>query len=151
MKHQLTFILLSVALLLVSACGRPIPPDWAVPYMELFNQEAHVRGVDADAFDTEFVIVETIEGADAIIGMCYYADNRVEVEEKFWKYASDTEREILIFHELGHCALKKGHSDSGIMRPQLLNEDYYLRHRSQLLDDLFLLPRSFYVWSKGDL
>lgn len=149
MKHRITFGFLFIAVLLISACGRPIPPNWAVPYIELFNKEASLRGVEVNAFDAEFVIVEKLEGPDAVIGRCYYTDVKIAVEEEFWKYASDTAREILIFHELGHCILKKGHSTSGIMRPRLLNANHYRRNRTRFLDELFFKPRYLYIWTSG--
>jgi len=43
-----------------------------------------------------------------VVGTCYKTliGNYIKIDRKYWKYASDLQREALILHELGHC-----HSD----------------------------------------
>lgn len=50
----------------------------------------------------------------AVNGKCernsVYPD-RVFIDLDFWRKASDLEREFVVFHELGHCFLNRGHLD----------------------------------------
>jgi len=49
------------------------------------------------------------------IGNCRYRKGeprRVTVDRENWQYISDLEREYIIFHELGHCYLERGHDNS---------------------------------------
>ena len=37
--------------------------------------------------------------------------NRVYIDLDYWRNASDLEKEFVVFHELGHCFLDRGHLD----------------------------------------
>lgn len=53
--------------------------------------------------------------ATGIVGLCSHSatrDKEVIIDENFWNRSSDYEREAIIFHELGHCALERGHEDA---------------------------------------
>lgn len=81
------------------------------------------------------------------IGVCYYFTNlrAILISEKFWNDASPTKREMVVFHELGHCALNRGHNDSlspwgeqiSLMYPSLFNERQYLQNYRYYIDELF--------------
>ena len=47
----------------------------------------------------------------SILGQCLIYDdaNLIVVDSSFWKTASDFNRRSLVFHELGHCLLGRGH------------------------------------------
>lgn len=47
------------------------------------------------------------------VGTCHYSVNEVDISKEWWKdwNRSYSERIELIFHELGHCILKRGHSN----------------------------------------
>lgn len=57
------------------------------------------------------------------IGICYWISNgsrEIYIDPGFWfaPTTSELDRELLIFHELGHCDLDRGHSDPlSIMEP----------------------------------
>jgi hypothetical protein len=38
--------------------------------------------------------------------------NYIKINKKFWETASEVQRRILIFHELGHCVLDRRHDDN---------------------------------------
>lgn len=74
------------------------------------------------------------------IGVCYWmanGDREVYIDPRFWygPYTTDLDRELLIFHELGHCDLDRDHVDpSSIMEKYhigdylySLNTDYYAK------------------------
>ena len=49
------------------------------------------------------------------VGVCIsYIDGRkeIEIDSAFWNEAEDLIKEELIFHELGHCILNRGHDNT---------------------------------------
>ena len=43
----------------------------------------------------------------------------IRISKKYWKHASDLEREELVFHELGHCLLSRSHKEGDIQTGNL--------------------------------
>lgn len=67
-----------------------------------------------------YVTMEFAELPDDYVGMCYiYKSGRrkIEIDELYWKEISYNEREELILHELGHCVLDRGHSETKATHP----------------------------------
>ncbi len=51
-------------------------------------------------------------------GVCEWADNetpKITVNERIWNTLNDYDKQEVIFHELGHCILKRIHQTSEIM------------------------------------
>lgn len=51
-------------------------------------------------------------------GICEWADNetpRITINQRIWNTLSDYDRQEVIFHELGHCVLKRIHQNSEMM------------------------------------
>lgn len=69
----------------------------------------------------------------------------IVVDAEQWWRLTNTQREILIFHELGHCELGREHDrtvfETGIpttlMNPDILNPFYYLLNKKYYIDELF--------------
>lgn len=84
-------------------------------------------------------------------GACYtYSDGykEIKVNKKFWENYSTEQREVLIFHELGHCVFNLDHDNNhslycpaSVMRSYLFSDFEilycYIPNRSYYLDDLF--------------
>ncbi len=124
-------------------------------FLSTFELEAASRGfrINLDELDID-VVIEEIDD-DNVAGTCQYSPNRpnlVTIDRSFWDSASDIWREMVVFHELGHCVLGRGHREdmdengsclsiiqSGlgtcILRYNQVNRDYYI-------DELFF-PGSF--------
>jgi hypothetical protein len=79
-------------------------------------------------------------------GECRKLDDgtvQVAIQESAWENLSPNRRELVIFHELGHCVLGLGHSDFGIMRPDGGDDSDYETNRERYLDLLFnTIPRT---------
>lgn len=83
-------------------------------YFEKFEKEAAERGVNIDLAAAG--ITGTIERihAHGTVGLCNHRldqPNHVIIDINFWTAASDNSKEMIIFHELGHCYLERGHND----------------------------------------
>ncbi|MEL6987291.1 MAG: hypothetical protein AAGK97_05625 [Bacteroidota bacterium] len=122
-----------------------------IPYFERYEQEARLRGVVVD-LDAKGITgtIEDIEGAN-IAGQCSYSSHRpnhVTIDVNFWNRYSDRLREFVVFHELGHCDLLRGHREDvfvnlgtcvSIMRSGTGNciDNYHTQTRELYLDELF--------------
>ena len=103
-------ILIGLGLLLIGCDKAPVyhvaPPF--EPYVQRFIEEAAARGVVIDFSDTG-LFIQFREAFDSESSGVCRADHHIEIEKVYWDDLSDTQREGLIFHELGHCELSRGH------------------------------------------
>lgn len=121
------------------------------PYFERFQSEGAARGVSIDfAAANVSAYLEQIEAAN-VTGQCYYQNDepdRLVIDQTFWQQATDIRREFVVFHELGHCFLKRSHLDAtlpdgtcaSMMHSGLsgCRNAYNSLTRSDYLDELFL-------------
>ena len=85
------------------------------PYFLEFQAEAAERGISITAAfaDISAEIVDISD--DDVIGQCRYSSarpNEVRIDQAFWNRASETSREHVVFHELGHCYLSRDHKEA---------------------------------------
>lgn len=137
---------------LLPACGSqevPVSRPATVPvalneYVWRFEQE---WGHQVTGVDVRFVPdVQQLPGADErTIGQCspFFDFMQVSLDAAWWKDASADCREVLIFHELSHCALGRGHDEtmidgrpSSVMFPDV-SPCRHWEHRAAYMDELF--------------
>lgn len=119
-------------------------------YFERFETEAADRGllIDLVALDISAEIAEIPE--DHVAGTCTYGHNHpghIVIDKPFWEQAPENWKEMIIFHELGHCVLHRDHRDGAysngaclsIMRSGLGNciDNYHQATREFYLDELY--------------
>jgi Zn-dependent peptidase ImmA (M78 family) len=119
-------------------------------YFDRFKLEGEKRGmiVDFEAAGIEGHILDIFD--PDVVGKCLkYSDGSrtVMIEEFSWYRYSELEKEFLLFHELGHCFLDRGHEDSSdqdgfctsIMHSsdQACTNNYNTNTRDVYLDELF--------------
>jgi hypothetical protein len=124
------------------------PQLWEL--FSLFEQEAQLRGLnyDIEALGITAVIEEIPR--EHVAGSCFFGQlvqNHITIDRTFWRNSSPLQREMVVFHELGHCALLRGHDESilangtcgSIMRSGLGScRDFYTSSsRDYLIDELF--------------
>jgi len=108
-----------------------------LPYIASFQIEAASRGIATHVNSLIVRYGENMKSTTA--ATCTYGDGGlIEVNPRVWSDLSDITREILLFHELGHCILYKDHDDSqlGIMNKILL-PGYIGKSRAEYLEDFF--------------
>ncbi len=120
------------------------------PYFEAFEREAEIRNLNIDL--TREGITGDIVNIDqgTVAGQCNFNSHRAEhltVDLTFWNRASVLFREFIVFHELGHCSLFRGHEEDAysngacisIMRSGLGEclDNYRNATRADYLDELF--------------
>lgn len=78
-----------------------------------------------------------------IIGQCtrYNSGYReIKVDPIYWFFnASDAEKQILMYHELGHCDLNKEHDDSkaAIMNSNIMDGYQFIMNTDYYIEQLF--------------
>lgn len=158
MKFRSILILTLLSLLL--ACGRDSSneltaidhfiDDRLYEHYETFKAEAKKRNIEVD------FVTMNVEGYigdirdQGVVGQCQtYSDGSkaVVIEEGYWNRLSDLKKEFIVFHELGHCILNRGHLDEinasgscgSIMNSGSTdcNSDYNEKTREALIEELF--------------
>ena len=79
-----------------------IDPDF-LPYYDLF---AKIRVSKRPSVPIRY---GTLDGNT--VGLCEWGSDwrRITVDKKFWSTASESNKQVLVLHELGHCALHRPH------------------------------------------
>ena len=84
-------------------------------YFSRFENEAHTRGIkiNLDEIDLSGYIEEISERG--VLGTCTTFTNGAQsviIDQPYWNSSTDLQKEYLVFHELGHCVLKRAHDNS---------------------------------------
>jgi len=118
-------------------------------YFYRFSEEAEKRGfvVDWSEENISTVLTELDEGT---VGQCLTYEegrNQVNIDLAYWNKSDPQEREFLLFHELGHCVLKRSHLNlsngdgtcTSIMNSgeSACQKNYTTSTREAYLDELF--------------
>lgn len=131
------------------ALADPFVEEEIATYFRRFEDEGHRRGlvIDLQAAGIEGYFTDIEE--DRVYGQCQQSSNwkRLYVDIPYWEQARELEKEFLIFHELGHCYLGRGHLDEAnpdgtcvsIMQSSSdsCQANYTLTTRAAYLDELF--------------
>lgn len=145
--------LIVIVLLLGLGCskdsGVQVHPDLA-PYLTTFRLEAEKRGVKIDYESNPIgaLFISDTERVD--LGWCEVdtrSHNTIYINVVFWPAISELGKEKLVFHELGHCILKRSHLETsgtdGVCKSIMHSgkgcaDNYDETTRDQYLDELFL-------------
>ncbi len=121
-------LLLTLPLLLAACKPDPVAPNFyevpaiIEPYVAAFEQEAAKRGVSLDITNLQVEFkgdLEDSQGNDAA-GLCHFQSlsnptPRIELDTTSFNWQNNLyHREILVFHELGHCILNRLHRDDDL-------------------------------------
>jgi len=118
-------------------------------YFDSFEAAALARGIEVDLTKAgiEALLVPINDGA--VIGKCSSSasSKKISIDSYYWKTANRLERELVVFHELGHCFLGRDHLDTAkqdgsctsLMHSGLTNckSNYNSLTRETYLDELF--------------
>ena len=99
------------------------------PFFERFEIAAAEQNLDIDLIETETTgVIEEID-EENVAGLCSYSSNRlghivennVTIDLEFWNRFSDNVKEMIVFHELGHCVLGRGHKEGQLTNGQCVS------------------------------
>jgi hypothetical protein len=161
--RNISFKLISLIFLTsLVACSKAEPvKDYGVfaPYVEKFVQVASEQGrpVTIDQLQIRFGNAEEVKGRSqvaAAIAICTYYDDvpTIVVDQKWWDEKlpklkeSGSVAEQILFHEMGHCILKRHHVNemdpieqvpASIMYSKYIKGDVYEKRRASYYEELF--------------
>ncbi|MFT6336293.1 MAG: hypothetical protein ACJATI_003051 [Halioglobus sp.] len=133
----------------IQSLGGDIPAE-LTSYFRDFQEEAGQHGVivDYDAANVTAEIQQLNQGS--VAGTCStngYNTRHITIDKDFWNKASHSLKEMIIFHELGHCILGRGHKEDtfengvcqSIMRSGLgsCKDAYVAQNRAYFISELF--------------
>lgn len=163
MKRFFCFVLLFITILFY-ACKHddnfPLPiiednayenvPKALWSYFQSFEEEAKARGliIDLNSLNISAEIIEIND--EGVAGSCSfgtYHPNHIVIDKTFWNQSSNLLKEMVVFHELGHCSLFRGHKEGSyidgtclsLMRSGLgdCKDNYKVSTREKYLNELF--------------
>lgn len=121
-----------------------------IPYFQTFRDQASEHGltIDYQSANVTARIEQINEGS--VAGTCSTNGHNIRdiiIDKAFWERSSNLIREMIIFHELGHCVLGRGHEEGAfengicrsIMRSGLGNcrDAYNAENRDYFIEELF--------------
>lgn len=126
----------------------PLVDEKLWPFFEQFEAEAKQRGFSINLVTQQIQArIEPIPAPN--VGLCNRATNNrvIVIDQDFWENRSELKRELLVFHELGHCSLNLEHREdnaggicNSIMRSghEGCVDNYSSVSRAGYLDELFI-------------
>lgn len=110
-ESKLLKVLGLVAIVVLAGCQTNIPDD-VDGYVDSFIHEAELRGHDMSAVRRGLTI-EFGELPDNKAGSSKksFFSRTITLASLIWKQMNDRQREMLVFHELGHCVLERDHKN----------------------------------------
>ena len=86
-------------------------------YFERFEKEGAARGIEVDLIKEGITgVIEDLE-EENVAGQCNFyshSPNHVILDAYFWNRTNDNFKEMLVFHELAHCFLDRGHREGSL-------------------------------------
>jgi len=119
-------------------------------HFENFEKEALARNISLDLAELQITGSISEIPEDGVAGTCRYGlhIHHITVDQGYWNSVGNLRREMVVFHELGHCVLGLGHREAdnsdGICL-SVMNSGttdcrvaYTAENREYYLDELFL-------------
>jgi hypothetical protein len=125
-KKHIPLLLSCFFTLLLFSCGNgdddtPSTVDSALePYLDHFIEEGVKRGKILNINKKSGIIMEFADLTPPTIGLCYSSlPVRIQIDRTYWRETANSAnrenlREDLVFHELGHGFLKRGHRNDSL-------------------------------------
>ena len=82
--------------------------------------------------------VEIVDGDEIISSF-----SSVKIDKQFYYNSIYQERELLIFHELGHCIMDQGHRPDSIMSEHQMGVDTFLRDYWKFIEEFFSITGEY--------
>ena len=144
MEKMLNLIRSLSLLLFLSACGTPNVVNYPVtidkefvPYIEQYRLD---KFRFTQSSTNEITAIFRSSPDSSYIGTCFigYGTRWIEIDPSSWFNMTDSEKYILMLHEMGHCDLNLDHTpDISIMNEYLLSDWQFDQDREFYLKKLF--------------
>jgi hypothetical protein len=158
----ITPLLLIVAIALIRSKFTNTPvyvhPEFH-PYLESFKKDADTYKVRVD-FYKMVTVFSSMKGESPVAAYCLPATNTVVVSINTWNSIDFKTRKALLYHEWGHCLLKRDHTDDvdySTMCPKSLMFPYidplqrcYRLYESSYNKELFTNPYNYKTFARRE-
>ena len=148
MNNWFLIILVFITISCTKEYGYDIDPE-IQPFFDIFEAEGAARDMDFDLEALGIGAELNFIRDNSTVGQCQTSDQgnkRIFVDKAFWSDYDFSEKEFIVFHELGHCFLLRDHDNSvdgrncaSIMQSGLsgCRNNYGPDTREAYLDELF--------------
>lgn len=113
-------------------------------YVESFETVALEKGRDLRGISYTVAIHfgETKENEFAVCHISEMGEKEIVVNEEKWGIIEETKKEMVVYHELGHCILKRAHREDvkSLMNPYLVGQKDFEKNQDEYLTELFSNP-----------
>lgn len=142
-------------LIALTACISPntteTPSNYVVDseaalYVESFVREAKAYNVNLPDLPNLHVLFVPSFSSSTFVATCtpHYQRPTIHISEEHWSSKSENEKEVIMFHELGHCLLHRSHNETvvnsvptSLMFPIQLSDAVYEPRRAAYIHELF--------------
>ena len=115
-------------------------------YVDSFVETAHFRGYVVDTRRLQIHYVLSLPGSE--VGVCGMESGHIDVLHWYFFLLDDIKKEQLIWHEMGHCVMGRGHITDlnadgkpiSIMYPSsevVWDEQYYVTHKNDYIKEMW--------------
>jgi len=121
--------------------------------LERYVEEFERLSVGRNEKHVTALVVKFADLEDPVTGLCELYTKQspvISIDRSYWAGADDAERENLMFHELGHCVLRRGHLETrkdlkpvSIMFPSLI-PFHYKGDRVGYVNELFSIEGDWF-------
>lgn len=135
-------------ILFFTSCGKPIIDHMDLVYLYAYEAKKFNNVIDNNLFsDGKVNFVVKSELPKGVVGLCTKWTNgkwNIKINGDYWNTISDKSKELLMFHELGHCFHDFEHRNGNdnnnmplsIMHPYTFSGEYYYDNRFRYLNEL---------------
>ena len=123
-------------------------PNEFVPFVSLFAFYGKILEKNLD-YSKLIIEYDTNINAHATCSKINNNQNElIKINPTYWAAFSSAYKEMLIFHEMGHCFLGRSHlgnsftNPSSLMNTTVFNESVYIQRYNELIYELFEIPAS---------
>lgn len=134
-----TKLLIFTTMIVILHATAAVTDDDFTPYVKEFEKACGITSGSIINFGNSF--------EKHVIGYCTPSNKNIKINRKYWNTADSYERELLIFHELGHCDLNRDHTEGyrdqdpkfipvSIMGAEIFGANIYMANRDYYIKEL---------------
>jgi Zn-dependent protease with chaperone function len=151
-------LLLSIPFVVSKLTNRPVytHPSF-VKYLEDFEKDADKYNINLNLYKA--VTIFSVSMEDGTAGFCIPNSKMVVISAKVWEGLDKPARKALLYHEWGHCILRRDHTEdyaygsfcpTSLMYPYLDPLKYcYKNNQESYNRELFTNPFNFKTFSRS--
>lgn len=141
LKSNFAIILIGLfTALCMMGCAKAPKDSDLQPWLNQFIADGSAYGLQ---FNTDKLTVQFGDLTHPIAGECSMdgdGNGVVTIDKTYWdEMESDEYKQIVTYHELGHCLLFRGHvaNYTSIMNAYIISDETFYDNKSELLTELF--------------